>query len=369
MLAMVSLAHAQSRPQLAKGIEECQERLIYGRLNKRSFDEALMNSPKLQKIKELFESRSLEEQARIDERLTQAHAAREMTFQVKNPKTGIYDRFVDVKSNAHVAFIEEADLKRLADSTAPVMHAKRSLLQKIYSQRERTIESLGLSHIPRSEADLMLKVINTSIYLEPKLISPVMKDYPFLPVSAFDGAIIDPIHPKPDFFETNDGTPSGLSNNKMLRQELAEADPELDALLKPLEAADDTYLNLRQAIESAALAWTGNSQGISVAISTATWVAKKTQDFVDSITERQDGANDICDIRNLRYTSSFTSLPAEPAARGSAGARAGRPSRSVSASCESRFPRCGDRMDRGRRRRRYHVAGPGRGSFPPACRC
>lgn len=233
-----------------------------------SFLEALKNenAPVFQKVQTILASRTKEQQYQIDQRLTQLHAGREMSFQVKNPVTGYYDKFVAVPSTGVVAAMRESDFDRIVQSTGPLMRVMRSMLQKIYSVHELTVESLGLQSLPKDEAELALRVIRDSIYLEPKMRDPVMKDYPFLSVAGFDFAIVDPTHPTPEFFEMNLGTPSGLANNFMLLESLRSADPELYNAIFPFLPPDDTFAKIRHAVESNAYAWTGR-HGLTVAIS------------------------------------------------------------------------------------------------------
>lgn len=236
-----------------------------------SFLDALdLPLPAFRKIKEVLSKRTVEEQYAIDQKLTQLHAQREMTFQVKNSVTGKYDKFVEVPSTAVIAPMRETDYRRLVASTEPLMQAMRTLLQKIYSVPQLTVESLGFQRMPRDEAELALRVIRDSIYLEPMLRDPRMKDYPFLPIAGFDGSIGDPKNPQPENFEINLGTPSGLSNNILLIEALRSADPELFQAIEPYLAYDDTFNTLRWVMRSNAQKWTGRD-GLVVAISPGTY--------------------------------------------------------------------------------------------------
>ena len=81
-----------------------------------------------------------------------------------------------------------------------------------------------------------------------------MKDYPFLAVGGFDAAISDLGKVQPYFFEFNLGTPSGLSNNIQLLDDLRVLDPQLMATIAPRLPHDETFKLLKRAIDSNALA-------------------------------------------------------------------------------------------------------------------
>jgi hypothetical protein len=102
--------------------------------------------------------------------------------------------------------------------------------------------------------------------MEPAFVAPQMSEYPFLAVSGFDGAIVDPKKPQNVFFEMNLGTPSGMSNNIELLEDLRQSDPEVFRAVEPYLPADKSFSVLRDTIERNARAWTHNS-GISVVIS------------------------------------------------------------------------------------------------------
>lgn len=261
------LAFALALPAWAHESRSSCEAQLLAKLRTADFHEVLAQAPDVRAaIVALLHRRDPSTQSAIDEQLTRAHAHREMSFQVKNPATGNYDKFVEVPVNGEIAPLLNSDFQRLVKSTEPVMQALRKLLQKIYSGKPLTVENLGLSKLPKAEAELALKVISDSIYLEPAMQSPSMADYPFLAVAGFDGAIVDPMHPKPDFFEFNLGTPSGLSNNIQMLDDLRVADRELWNVISPYLGQDDTFIQLRHAIESNALAWT-HRIGLSVVIS------------------------------------------------------------------------------------------------------
>ncbi len=193
--------------------------------------------------------------------LTRTHAGFENNFQVRNPETGYYDKFVPVRVNPVPAVIPKSQLDKLVQSTQPMLRFLRSLLQRVYSGVELTPDALGLQGMAPESAEVLIQVLRDSIYFEPKLLHPQMKDYPFLAVSGFDGAIGNPTAVDAKFFEMNLGTPSGLSNNFLLLEALTN---EVGYLNLP---RDDTFSILRAAIEDNARSWTGAKDGISVIVS------------------------------------------------------------------------------------------------------
>ncbi len=232
---------------------------------------AIANSKVVRMLNDQFRSRAPLLQRHIDSYLTHLHAHNEMSFQVKDPQTGQYNKFQSVPVNGIVAPIESHNFQRLVQSTEPVLQLIRRLLQKIYSCTELTIQCLGLENLPQRDAELVLKTVRESIYLEPQLKSSLMADYPFVAVAGFDGSIGDPASPKPEFFELNLGTPSGLSNNILLLSLLAKEDSRAFSILASALAKDDTFLNLKAAIEGNALKWTQMSDGITVVIGPGTY--------------------------------------------------------------------------------------------------
>ncbi len=214
-----------------------------------------------------FSQMSVAQREQIAGTLTHLHASREMSFQVKNELTGRYDKFVAVNANPTPAPILLQDYQRLVQSSGPLMRLYRALLQKVYSVESFAVSDLGFDRMPKTEALLALEIIRKSIYFEPALVHPNMADYPFLSVAGFDGAIVDPLRPRALFFETNLGTPSGITNNFQLLNYLLQIDADFKDLVSPYLPKDNTFALLRKAIESNAQAWTGRADGISVVIS------------------------------------------------------------------------------------------------------
>ncbi len=193
-------------------------------------------------------------QAQLDEKLTALHAAHEMSFRVKD-ENGHYNKIFQVPSHGSVIPLSAAHYERLVASMGPVMHALRDMLKVLYSNPNPTAKDLGIDHLPAEERDRVLETVTQSLYFEPKLRTPAMKDYPFLAVGGFDAAVGRLDHPEPTFFEYNLGTPSGLSNNIQLLEILRQVDPELYATFKDQLAKDETFSILRSGIESNALEW------------------------------------------------------------------------------------------------------------------
>ena len=259
--------HAASRKGLAD-VQKCADFL--SNLSTKSFHEVfedLTQPTAINDLGKIYSRRSARVQMTIDEKLTKKHLSKDMSFQTKNPQTGNYDKFVAVPVNGQLVPMSSHNYKMLVDSTGPVLRSLRSLLQKLYSGAPLTASGLGLESLPASEVEVVLKVIQDSIYFEPSLVAPQMKDYPFLSVAGFDGAIVDPKKPRPLFYEMNLGTPSGLSNNFQMLDELLKIDKDVRQAVRDGLPYDDTFQRLRKAIESNAEKWTGNSQGISVVLS------------------------------------------------------------------------------------------------------
>ena len=206
-------------------------------------------------------------QQAIDRRITDAHGSHEMSFRVKDAETGDYDKIFTVPVSATVAPLSKTHFDMLVKSTQPVLRALRDMLQVVYSKDDLTAKDLGIDEMPEEEQRRVLDTIAESLYFEPALRCEAMKDYPFLPVSGFDAAVGNLDNPEPVFFEYNLGTPSGLSNNIQLLEIMKDADPELFATIAARLPKDDTFAILKKAIDSNALAWTGNDDGISVVIS------------------------------------------------------------------------------------------------------
>jgi uncharacterized circularly permuted ATP-grasp superfamily protein len=205
-------------------------------------------------------------QARLDQILTDAHAAHEMSFKVKNPQTGAYDKEFRVPVYGSVVPVQAAAIEKLAHSTQPVMRALRELLQKVYSVRNPTAKDLGLEDLPEAEQRRVVDTVKSSVYYEPAMVHPSMKDYPFLAVGGFDASLGNLDHPDTVFFEFNLGTPSGLSNNVQILDLLRENDPEMFKAIAADLAPIKAFQTLRHAVESNAAAWTKNPEGISVVL-------------------------------------------------------------------------------------------------------
>lgn len=222
--------------------------------------------PEMAELAQVIWRRAPERQAELNRALTEAHAAHEMSFRVKDPETGNYDKIFKVPSYGTVVPLREAHFQKLVASTEPVMRALRQMLQAFYASPDPTAKDLGIDHLPADEQTRVLETMKSSLYFEPQLVSPAMKDYPFLSVAGFDAAVGNLDAPQPVFFEYNLGTPSGISNNIQLLEILREKDPELFRTFERRLPKDETFGILRKAIESNAAAWTGKPHGISVVI-------------------------------------------------------------------------------------------------------
>lgn len=222
--------------------------------------------PIVDDLAKLVLSRPAEAQRMFADRITRAHADAEMSFRVKDPETGAYDKVFEVPCHPNPIPLEQRHFDALVESTGPVMRSLRELLQIFYSKPNATAEDLGLADLPAEERDRLMETIRGSVYFEPKLVDANMADYPFLSVAGFDAAVGDLDDPDPIFFEFNLGTPSGLSNNIQLLEVLREQDPEMYEVLRQRLPKDETFTILADAIRSNAEAWTKRPDGISVVI-------------------------------------------------------------------------------------------------------
>lgn len=222
--------------------------------------------PWIKKLAEVALSRSPVDQLAMNDILTQRHDDLGMSFKVKDEETGAYDKVFKVPCQGAPVPLKKAHFDGLVASTEPVMRALRHVMQCVYAKKDPTPKELGIDHLPKAEQKRLLDTIRESVYFEPELICPEMKDYPFLSVAGFDAAIGDLEDPRPVFFEYNLGTPSGLSNNIQLLESLRENDPKMFAAISKYLPKDETYEILKQTMDDCARAWTKNDKGISVVI-------------------------------------------------------------------------------------------------------
>lgn len=222
--------------------------------------------PIVEAIAKIVLSRPAEAQLALSHRITRAHADAEMSFRVKDPNSGAYDKVFEVPCHPNPVPLEKEHYDHLVESTGSVMRALRDVLKVVYSKPDATAEELGLGDVPEEERERILETIRGSVYFEPKLVDANMADYPFLTVGGFDAAVGDLENPDPIFFEFNLGTPSGLSNNIQLLEVLREQDPEMYEAIRARLPKDETFSILADAVRSNAQRWTGREDGISVVI-------------------------------------------------------------------------------------------------------
>jgi uncharacterized circularly permuted ATP-grasp superfamily protein len=213
-------------------------------------------------------SREASEQLRIDEAVTEYHKRYGNAFS-RFGSRGEKISFMPTVSTIPM-ILKHDDFDRLVESTTPIMQSLRSLLQIFYSgrltrERSTEIQSL-LPGLNESEARDIYETMASSVYFEPFFRQPQMADYPFLPVARFDGIIADPNSPKPQFFEYNSGTPSGLSNLRQLLEGVRELDSNVFHSMSTRMPQDDSFALLKQSIASAAKTWTGTDDGIIVTL-------------------------------------------------------------------------------------------------------
>ena len=253
-------------PAYAEVVAHCEA--ILAHIHTESMDQVFYApdaSPVLKALAHIYSQRTGAQQAAIDAALTRAHGLREMSFAIKD-EMGAYTKMSDVPINGQIAVFSQADDSRLLQSTGPVLRALRRLDQLAYSNHELTVKTLGLENLPPIAAQTVIDIIATNIYREKALIAPQMADYPFLSVAGVDGAIVTPTRPRPQFFELNLGTPSGMANNIQLLADLERFDPEVWNVIKDYLPIDDTFIKQRKAIESNAEYWT-HKKGLIVAMS------------------------------------------------------------------------------------------------------
>ncbi|MCR9204685.1 MAG: circularly permuted type 2 ATP-grasp protein, partial [Halobacteriovoraceae bacterium] len=220
--------------------------------------------PHVREFAEEYFSRSPEEIEKLNKKITEIHADNEMTFMVKDKITGLYTKVSKVPFRGFVP-MPKSSYEKLTNSTEAFMVTFREILQKVYSE-EHTAKNLTIDSLPEDLQKVFLDVLRSSIYYEPKLNKKAMKDYPFSAVVGFDFAIDDIMNPKPISYEANGSTPSGLSNNMLLKHALQTGDKELFEKVSKNMVQGNPFRSLKKTIESNAEAWTEQSDGISVVI-------------------------------------------------------------------------------------------------------
>lgn len=214
---------------------------------------------------EAYFSRGVDEISVLNQRMTDVHANNEMTFMTKDPVTGNYTKVSRVPFRGFVPMPKNS-YERLTNSTEAFMKIFREVLQNVYS-KEHTPSNLTIDKIDSDSQKVFLDVLKSSIYYEPVLNNPVLKDYPFSPVIGFDFAIKDIENiDKPISYEANGSTPSGLTNNMLLRHAMKTADFDLLKTASKKMLQGNAPKALRETIESNALQWTGQRDGITVVI-------------------------------------------------------------------------------------------------------
>lgn len=216
---------------------------------------------------EFFGKTPVQMQAILD-RMTESHARFGNAFKQKNPETGKYDQQFKVKVDGF-APMRKSQFDALVASTGPVMRAYRWILQEIYTSENLDLNRPQLKHLgPEAKAALqgIVQIVRSNIYYEKNLVHPSMKDYKFLTVGGFDATVGALNKVLAVFFEGNLGTPSGWANNVQLLETMKREYPELYATIRDRLPEDNTFALLKKAVDSNAVAWTGNEKGISVII-------------------------------------------------------------------------------------------------------
>ncbi len=197
--------------------------------------------------------------------ITDSHAEHEMNFQVRD-ESGLYSKIVATPFHGFAPLPKDY-VCSLVKSTQPVLHMTRRLLQKLYSSSELSLNSLDIPELNENDKKELISIIKHNIYYEPKYHNPVLKDYPFLCVVGFDSAIQNLEKPEHIFFELNAGTPCGIEDQSQLFQRFSEASPLLYNQIAPYLDKDISHQLLKNTIDSCALNWTKQTDGISVVLS------------------------------------------------------------------------------------------------------
>lgn len=218
-------------------------------------------------LAELY-GRSPKEIQRICAAISEALKGQGSTFSRKNEK-GVYAETFAVPVNGPPVVLEERVLGQLVNSTQKILETNRMLLQALYSKgNDLSWEDVNaiLPMALQDQCEAIVEILLNSVYFEPELVCEAMADYPFCPVAGFDAAIDDPDHPSNTFFEANLATPSGLSNNLLMLDLYRALYPESYETFAQYQVDDNTFGNLKTAIDECAKAWTGSDEGISVVI-------------------------------------------------------------------------------------------------------
>jgi uncharacterized circularly permuted ATP-grasp superfamily protein len=228
---------------------------------------AIVLRPGVDAITDVLFRRTPAEQKAIDEKLKVAHGRTENSF--LKTENGRKVTFIP-ETHGMVLPVPKSYFDTLVQSTKPILQRMRKILQGYYASENPSIESMGIQDFSPADRATLLGIMNSSMYFEPKTRHANLASYPFLFAAGFDAAIRDLDRPDATFFECNLGTPSGMSNNIQLLDNLRTVDPELFNVLKNRLPKDETFAIFRQVLEQSARAWTGVAEGISVIISPGT---------------------------------------------------------------------------------------------------
>ncbi len=219
----------------------------------------------LRGLVENYLNRSPEYQLSFNELLTEGHALNGNSFKKSDPQTGQKVLFTPA-IHGNIVPMPRKQFEGLVDSTAPIMNILRKILQGFYGNELPSAVDLGIGALPVERQQEILRLLNESIYFEPKLKNPIFRNYPFLLIARFDAAVSDYGKGDPIFYEYNSGTPSGLSNQSQIIELLSNVDRDTFLSIRDRLLPDETFSILRLAIEDSALHWTGIENGISVVV-------------------------------------------------------------------------------------------------------
>lgn len=223
----------------------------------------------VQNFAKVYFELSHEEIQSIQEQMTQKHCEHEMNFQVKD-ENGMYNKVVATPFHGF-APIPKKYVDDLALSTRDILALTRKLLQNLLSNKDISVKSLKLEHIPSHIAQELISIIKNNIYYEPEISHPALKDYPFLCIVGFDSAVCNLQSSEHSFFEFNAGTPCGIEDQYQLFEHFKNIAPKLAKEILPYIPQDQSHQFLKETIDECAKFWTQGKKGISVILGPGTY--------------------------------------------------------------------------------------------------
>ena len=222
---------------------------------------------------ELVLSRSVEEQHRRNQALTNFLRKREMTFS-KLTKSGEY-RIFNVPCTTTPLPVPKSLFDTLERSSQVLVASLRLVLQDIYgSQSVR--KSAFVQSLPDDTRQNFINAVEKSPQYFPQLHDPVMRNYPFFDVVGLDLVLTEDLGDVSAkgprlvsrelpfrLLEINAGSPSGASNNLHIMEGLKQIDPEVLSKLGKV-MPNDHFEVLGATYRSLGESWTGVRDGVQV---------------------------------------------------------------------------------------------------------